>query len=307
MPAGASTFSSGIDSLFNFIVWGSTLLFFAIVAITLYFIVKYRRRHAGHNYNGPHVTHNTFLELAWTVPPLILVTIIFYWGFSDFLKMSVAPQNGEEIRVVGKKWLWQFEYKNGTKTLGELVVPVNTPIKLIMSSEDVIHSFYVPNFRIKRDVLPNRYTTQWFQAKRVGNFQVFCTEYCGDGHSEMLASVRVLSHKDYVKWLKEAGSVSPDMPLDQVGEKVYAAKACITCHSIDGSAKTGPTWKGLFGSTRKLVGGTSVVADENYIRESIKNPAAKVVEGFGPVMPPYEGLLSDREIDGVIEYIKKLK
>jgi cytochrome c oxidase subunit 2 len=175
-----------------------------------------------------------------------------------------------------------------------------------MTSEDVVHSFYVPNFRVKKDVIPNRFTRVTFLPDKVGNYQIFCAEFCGDGHSQMLGSIRVVTKEDYEKWQKEQNS-GADLPLDQLGEKVYNSKGCSTCHSIDGSPKTGPSWKGIWGQTHKLEGGASVKVDENYIKESVLDPKAKIVAGFQPVMPTFSGLLSEREINGIIEYIKKLK
>jgi cytochrome c oxidase subunit 2 len=307
-PAGASTFSGGVDSLFQFIYYGSIILFVGIILVTTYFVWKYRRREGYVQSSAPHMTHNTLLELAWTVPPLILCMFIFYWGFQGFLNMSVAPKGGEEIHVVARKWMWQFEYKNGTKSLSELVVPVDTPVNLVMSSEDVIHSFYVPNFRLKRDVLPNRYTKVWFNATREGTFQIFCAEFCGDGHSQMLGSVRVVSAADYQKWLADGGSSGgDDLPPEKRGETLYQSKGCVACHSTDGSPKSGPSWKGLYGSTRQFVGGGSATADDNYLRESIEKPQAHVVNGFAPVMPSFAGLLNEKDIAGIIAYIKTLK
>ncbi|NBV82575.1 cytochrome c oxidase subunit II [bacterium] len=306
-PSDVSTFGQNVDGLYNFILWGSVILFIGIIVVTTLFVIKYRKRPGYVQPAGKHITHHLGLELAWTVPPLILALFIFYWGFTGFLDMSVSPKQGEEVRVVAKKWMWQFEYKNGNKALSELVVPVNTPIVLVMNAEDVLHSFYVPNLRIKRDVIPNRYTKVWFEATRTGNFQIFCTEYCGDGHSEMQGTVRVVSQAEYKKWLADGGAVDESLPLDKVGEKVYTAKGCVACHSVDGSPKVGPSWKGIWGTTHQFVGGGSAAVDENYVKESIYDPHAKVVQGFQPVMPSYKGLLNDREIDGVIAYIKTLK
>ncbi len=294
-----------VDNLYNFILYASLILFVGILAVLWHFVKKYKRT-PDNLKAAAHVTENHKLEIVWSVLPLILCGVIFVWGYIGFLKISVPPANAMEIHVVGKKWLWQFEYPNGTKTIGELVVPVNESVKLIMTSEDVIHSFFVPNFRIKRDVIPNRYSRVWFNAVRTGNFQIFCTEFCGDGHSDMLGTVRVLTAEGYRAWLKDANSGS-DLPLDQLGEKVYTSKGCNACHSIDGSAKSGPTWKGLFGKLRPCTDGSNNMADENYIKESILKPQSKVVKGFEPVMPTFAGLLNDREIDGVIAYIKKLK
>jgi len=306
LPKSASTVSSDVDLLFYFLLWGSVFIFFAIVLVGSWFLYKYKRSNANKVASGQMI-HNTFLEVTWTVVPLIVVMIVFGWGYRDYLKLMVVPPDAYEIRVLGKKWLWEFNYpKEGVTLLNEIVVPVNTPIKLVMSSEDVIHSFYIPNFRVKRDVLPNRYTRIWFEATEVGNYQVFCTEYCGDGHSSMMANLTVLSESDYEAWLKE-GSSADDMPLVELGEKLYSSKACNTCHSLDGSSMTGPTWKGLYNQVRELSDGSTVKADDNYLRESIVNPAAKIAKGYPPVMPTYAGLLSDREINALIEYIKLVK
>jgi len=306
LPRSASTVSDNTDLLYNVIMWGSTLLFIAIIAVGIYFVIKYRRTSANMKAEK-HVIHNTTLELSWTIIPLILVMIIFVWGYKDYLKLSIPPADSMVINVTGKKWFWQFNYpKEGKNMLNEVVVPQGRPVKLVMTSEDVIHSFYVPNFRVKKDVVPNRYSIVWFEAKDTGVFQVFCTEYCGDGHSGMMATLRVLSQSDYDKWLVES-ELSEDIPLDQLGKKLFETKACVTCHSVDGSAKVGPTWKGLFGHHVDLANGQSVEADENYLRESMVAPNAKVVKGFAPVMPTYAGLLKDKEIAALIEYIKTLK
>jgi len=306
LPRSASTFSNSIDSTFNIITWSSIFMFVCIVAVGIYFIIKYRRTPSNQQ-AASQVIHNSKLELVWTVIPLVLLIALFFWGYKDYLNMAVPPANAMEIRVIGKKWLWQFEYpKQGVKTLNEIVVPVNQPVKLIMSSDDVIHSFYIPNFRVKKDVLPNRYSRLWFEATSTGNYQIFCTEYCGDGHSGMLANLKVLSQEEYDDWLKN-GSSGDDLPLDKLGEKLYTANACATCHSLDGSSKTGPTWKGLYGKKREFQDGSSAIADDDYIRNSINKPNLKVVKGYAPVMPSYEGLLNERQINGIIEYIKTLK
>lgn len=306
LPRPATEIAAEIDTLFYVLLWGSVIIFIALFIIGLIFVIKYKRTSQNQKAEKQ-ITHNDAIEITWTVVPLIMVMVIFWWGYKDYLKLSLAPPNAMEIKVTGKKWFWAFEYpKDGIKLLNEFVVPVNTPIRLIMSSEDVIHSFYVPNFRIKRDVLPNRYTSVWFDAKDTGIYQVFCTEYCGDGHSEMLATLKVVSYAEYERWKQESGE-DTSTPLPELGEKLYVAKACNTCHSVDGSNKVGPSWKGIFGSSRALANGDSVKVDPNYLRESIVNPQAKVVKGYPPVMPAYAGLLSDREIDAIIEYIKSLK
>lgn len=304
-PEGANSITNSVDGLFYFILIGSIILFVGICSTMAYFLYKYRRTEANPVATS-HITHSTTLELLWTIIPLILCVIIFWWGYKDFLSMGTPPGSALEIRVIGKKWLWQFEYpKEGVKTLGELVVPVNRPIRLVMGSEDVLHSFFLPNFRIKRDVLPNRYTRLWFQAERMGNFQIFCTEYCGDGHSAMLATLRVVSEAEYQEWL-HGGSGDSDEPLPELGKKLYTKNACNTCHSIDGSPSVGPTWKGMYGHKVSLDGGASVDVDDAYIKESIENPKAKIVKGFQPVMPTYAGVLREREMLAIIEYMKSL-
>jgi cytochrome c oxidase subunit 2 len=304
-PRAASKEALHADHLYSFILWGSVLLFVGIMVAVGWFIYKFKRTPQNQVASGQ-IVHNDRLEITWTILPLILCVIIFAWGYKGYLKMTVPPENATEIRVTGKQWLWQFTYPDGTTSVGELVVPVNVPIKFIMTSEDVIHSFFIPNFRIKKDVIPNRYTRTWFEATSTGNFQIFCTEFCGNAHSDMLAIARVVTKEDYKKWLKDVNNVD-DIPLDKLGERVYTAKGCNACHSLDGSPKTGPSWKGIYGKSHKMTNGQSVQVDDNYIRESILEPQAKIVAGYQPIMPAFKGVLKDREIEAIIEYIKKVK
>jgi cytochrome c oxidase subunit 2 len=306
LPASSTSISHQVDILFYFIVILSLIFFIPIVIVLVMFSIRYVRSKLNPA-AASQMTHNTVLELSWTIIPLILVMVIFYWGAQGFMAMSVAPKNALEIRLTAQKWYWQFEYKNGVRTRNEIVVPKGQPIKLLMTSNDVIHSFFVPNFRTKRDVVPNRYTTLWFTADKTGHFQVFCAEFCGDGHSQMLGTVRVLTPTAYEQWLqKEAQASNENVPLDELGEKVFET-ACLACHSTDGSPKTGPTWKGLYLSKQAGEGGKAAIADDNFLRESIIDPKAFVVAGYANVMPSFQGQLTDREISGVIEYIKKLK
>lgn len=306
MPESASTYSDRVDLMYDIITWGSAVIFFAIVLVMIYFGIKYRRTSDNVKASGQ-LTHHLGLELGWTIAPLFIVAAIFWYGFKDYLYIVVPPGNAYEIKVVAKQWMWQFEYPDeNIKTLNELYVPVNRPIKLTMIADDVLHSFYVPSFRTKKDVVPNRYTTVWFEAVREGDFQIFCTEFCGDGHSDMMARLTVLSEDNFKEWLKK-GSSTDDIPLLELGQQLYTKNACNTCHSIDGTVKVGPSWKGLYRKTQGMADGTELLSDENYIRESIVNPQAKIVSGYAPVMPSYAGLLSDREIDAIIEYIKSLK
>ncbi|MCC6962883.1 MAG: cytochrome c oxidase subunit II [candidate division Zixibacteria bacterium] len=305
LPPPHSTVAGDVDALFNFIYFSSAILLALVTAAMVLFIVRYRRRGAATTTSG--IAHNTALEITWTLIPTIVVFIIFAWGFKGFIRLHVAPANSMQVKVTGQKWFWSFDYPDGASSVNELLVPAGQPVKLLMSSKDVIHSFYVPTFRIKMDVLPNRYTIAWFEATDTGNFNLFCTEYCGTKHSEMIGKVRVVTERQYAEWLETQSGPGAGESLVDYGARLYSQKACITCHSSDGKAGTGPTFKGIFGHTVDLEGGQSVEVDENYIRESILEPKAKVVRGFQPVMPTYQGLLKDKQIDGLVEYIKSLK
>jgi len=305
LPEAISTLAATTDRLYYFIFWLSLVFFVGLVGVTAYFIKTGRK--PGQVSTEKQILHNHFLEVLWTLIPTLIVLVIFVWGFSDYLKMRTPPGNAMEIRVTGKKWLWEFEYPGGFRSINELVVPLNQPVKLLMSATDVLHSFYLPNLRIKKDLVPNRYTTLWFEANKKGAYQIFCTEFCGDGHSTMLAVLKVLPQSEYDDWLAKGSGESDDLPLDELGKKLFTSKGCNACHTVDGSTIIGPTWKGLYGKTTTLTTGKKVVADDNYIRRSMVDPQAEIVEGFDPVMPTYSGLLSDREINGIIEYIKTLK
>lgn len=305
-PKPASDLAQSLDGLFYFIYYGSIALFVSILAVSFYFIIRYRSTNK-RKMATSQISHNNTLEITWTIIPLLLCLIVFTWGFKDFLKMYTSPVNAEEIYVKAQKWSWSFEYpKDGVISANQLVVPVNQDVKLRMSSIDVIHSFYLPNFRIKRDVIPNRYSSIWFKPNRTGRFQIFCTEYCGDRHSFMLADLIVLSQEEYDNWLKEEKKNSWDsLSLDKVGKKVFDLN-CAACHSLDGSALIGPTWKGLFGTERKFADGSTAVVDETYLRSSILNPNEKIVLGYPAQMPTFKGILTERQIDGVIEFIKSV-
>jgi cytochrome c oxidase subunit 2 len=251
--------------------------------------------------------YNTALEIAWFVIPVVLVGILFVWGFKGFLKLSVVPKDAMEIKVTAQKWFWSFAYPDGATSVNELVVPAGKPIKLLLSSQDVIHSFYVPDFRIKHDVLPNRYSVTWFEAPRPGEHHLFCAEYCGTGHSSMIGKVRVLGEREYANWQDSTATFGEGMKPEDLGAKLYVSKTCTTCHSTDGRAMNGPTFLGIYGHEVTLSDGSKVTVDENYIRESILNPQAKIVMGFQPIMPTFQGLLKDREIDALIAFIKSLQ
>lgn len=306
LPGSYSTVSQNVDNLFYFILIISVVIASLMFIATLFFLFKYKKS-KDNPVAKKQLTHSTLLEVTWTVIPLIIVMVIFYWGFVDYLKLVVAPDDTVEIRVTGQKWYWSFYYPDsGAESTADLYVPIGQPVKLVMSSVDVLHSFYIPNFRVKRDVLPNRYSNVWFEATKLGSFQVFCTEYCGDAHSTMLANIHVLSRNDYKEKIAEL-SMGDDVPLPVLGKKLYKKQGCFSCHSVDGTDLVGPSWLGLYGQTREFDDGTTAIADDNYIRESIVYPAKKVVKGYPNVMNSYAGLLDDREINALIEYIKTLK
>ena len=305
IPKGSSTVASDTDALFSFIFYASAVFFAIVVGLSILFVIRYRRRDG--EPAPSQVAHNNLLELVWTVIPTILVFVVFFWGFKDYIRLFVVPYDAMEIKVTGQKWFWSFDYAEGASSVNELVVPVGQPVKLLMSSKDVIHSFSVPDFRIKMDVLPNRYTIAWFEATDTGSYDIYCTEFCGKGHSEMLGKVRVLSPDSCNAWIAANSNLGEGLSLVEFGELLYKKKACVTCHSIDGTKNTGPTFKGTFGSQEQLAGGGSVTVDENYIRESLLNPKAKVVLGYEPVMPTYQNILKDRQVDALIEFIKTLK
>ena len=307
LPPAKSTLAHQTDTLFWFVHLSSLVLTVALIAVIVYFVIKYRRQ--SEDEVTPLITHNNKLEVTWSVIPLILVLIVFGWGYQVFLNQRAMPDDAYEVNVTAQKWIWQFKYENGAQTTGELHVPADRPIKLIMSSNDVIHSFFVPDYRLKQDVVPGRYTEMWFNAPEPGESIIYCTEYCGTGHSDMLGNVIVHEQEEFEDWLEEnsGGATKPaDLPPAEWGKQLAQQYACNTCHSTDGSQMVGPSWQNLFESERQLADGSTVTADENYIRESILEPNAKVVEGYPAVMNTYQGQLNDEQINAIIEYIKTL-
>lgn len=305
LPPQASTHAKNVDDIFLFTTVLS-IVFFLIVAFgAIYFPIHYKRRSA--NDKTPHFTHNLTLEIVWSVIPLVLVMVIFFWGFHAYMVGTVAPNDSLEVQAIAKKWSWTFEYPDGTRSINELHVPFGRPVRVIANSEDVLHAFFLKEFRVKTDVLPNRYTEVWFQATQPGLYTLQCAEYCGKDHSMMRAKVFVDTPDKYEIFLKEGPEEFKKMPLVELGQLTYDQAGCKSCHSIDGTRGDGPSWKGIFGAVHQFNDGTSAKVDENYIRESINNPQAKIVKGFEGVMPTFQGALRDRQILGLIEYIKTLK
>lgn len=308
LPPAKSTLAHQTDALFWFVHLSGLALTIGLIGIIIYFAFKYRRK--SEDEVTPVITHNNKLEVTWSVIPLILVLVIFGWGYKVYMDQQVAPDDAYEIKVTAQKWMWQFTYENGARSNGKLHVPAGQPVKLIMNSKDVIHSFFVPDYRLKQDVVPGRYTELWFNASEPGESIIYCTEYCGTGHSDMLGNVVAHKQDEFETWLAEnsgGGSKPEDLKPAEWGEQLAQEWACSTCHSTDGSKMTGPTWQGVFGHEVTLSDGSTVTADEDYIRESILKPGAKVVDGFPSVMNSYEGQLNDDQINAIIEYIKTLK
>ncbi len=306
MPIPATDIAVDVDNLYNFLLITSFIACAILIGGMIYFVFKYKRR-SEHDKTA-YITHNTFLEFLWSFIPLVIFLAVFGWGWHVYHEMRQMPENALEIHVKGKQWAWEMEYKSGVKAANLIVVPIDTDVKLIMTSIDVLHSFFVPSFRIKQDVIPGRYTTLWFRANKFGEFHIFCTEFCGTLHSSMVGKLKVVTQKEYEAWLEEEANVST-LPLAQRGEKLFQVKACAGCHATsDQSIKVGPALFQKFGTPRDTADGQNIVADENYIRESILNPNAKIAKGFNPnVMPAFAGQLSEVELSALIEYIKGLK
>jgi cytochrome c oxidase subunit 2 len=304
MPPQRSTVAGEVDALFYLIYWICVFFFPLILALAVGFLLKYRRR-------GEEIvvqkssSHSTFLELVWSGIPLLLVLVIFVMGFRTYMDMATPPEGAYEIQVSGQKWNWSFTYPNGYID-SELHVPSGEPVKLMMTSQDVIHSFFVPELRVKQDVVPGRYSHVWFETTEPFESTVFCAEYCGTSHSEMQSRFVAHDRADYDKWMEKAARWWEGLSPADIGRTVYEKRGCAQCHSIDGSGGIAPTFKGDFGTRRTFTDGSTGVVDENYIRQSMLEPRAKIVQGFDPVMPTFQGRLKEEEITGIIAYIKSL-
>ena len=309
LPPQKSNLAPVIDEVFNFVNGASAALTLGVVTWMMYLMWTYIRKDSTERAEEVHPSKIT--EAAWVVLPTILVMVIFVWGFKAFVKVTVAPPDAYQIYVQGRKWAWEFQYPSG-KVTNELLVPIDRPVKLIMTSDDVLHSFFIPDFRVKHDLIPNRYSSIWFIANELTSntadvegadfVQVFCAEYCGDAHSRMATRLHVLPEDVFMEWVN---TVENAAPTAEYGEGLYATKACVTCHSLDGSATVGPTFQGLFGRQEQLNDGSSVQVDEEYLRESIVEPGAKIVNGYQNVMPMMT--LDDTEVQALVEYIKSVQ
>lgn len=306
MPTSATEIASQVDNLYSFLLISSFIACAILIGGMIYFAHKYKRKSV--NAKSAYITHNVFLEFLWSFIPLVIFLAVFAWGWLIYHDMRTMPQNALEIHVRGKQWSWEAEYKSGVKTANLIKVPINKDVKLILTSTDVLHSFYVPSFRIKQDAVPGRYTSLWFKANKFGEFHIFCTEYCGTQHSGMLGKLHVVTQEEYDAWLEEESKFST-LPLAQKGEKLFQIKACSGCHSTaDKSVKAGPALYQKFGTEEEIKDGSKVAVDEAYLRESILDPNAKIVKGFnGGVMPTFQGQVSEDELAALIEYLKTIK
>jgi cytochrome c oxidase subunit 2 len=304
-PEQASTLAPQTDALLLFLL-GITAFFVVLIAGSIIvFMIRYRRRDP--NEIPPSVHGSLALEVGWSVIPFIIVMIVFFWGARLYATIARPPDDAINIDVVGKQWMWKVQHMEGRREINELHIPVGKPVKLTMTSEDVIHAFFVPAFRTKQDVVPGRYSTTWFEATKVGSYHLFCAEYCGTIHSGMIGRVVVMEPAEFQAWLQsgESGAL-PALTPAAAGEALFQAQGCPSCHAA-GSGQRGPQLAGLFGSNVQFEGGGSTVADEDYLRESILRPQAHLVAGYPAIMPTYQGLLSEENVMQLIAYLKTLK
>ena len=299
-PADASTAADGVDHLYFFLT-GLTLFFtFLIFATIFYFMIKYRRR--SEEERPPETQESMVLELTWIVIPSLICVVPFLWGASLFFTAAQPPQGAMEIFVVGKQWMWHLQHSEGQREINQLHIPVDVPVRLTMTSEDVIHDFFVPAFRMKMDVVPGRYTSEWFKATKPGSYHLFCAQYCGMLHSGMTGTIEVMTPTAYAQWLRDNSTTES---MAQTGQELFTRLGCDTCHLADGSG-AGPALQGRFGKQVALQGGQNRAMDEAYIRQSILDPGSLPLPNYRPVMPTFRGQVSEEQILQLIAYIKSL-
>jgi cytochrome c oxidase subunit 2 len=319
MVSGWPNLSSPADSVFFFILGISLTFLFVNTAVMIYFVIRYSRKR---NPNPEEVKENVTIEILWTVIPTILVLIIFFAGWKGFQYMRTVPPDAMPVKVTAREWSWTFDYENGKET-NILKVPIRKPIKLVITSADVLHSLYIPAYRIKEDAVPGMETHLWFLPDELGSYDLFCTEYCGVGHSAMITTVEVMSEKDFDEWYggaakspqvkKVEGAATPaahEAAAAPDGARLVQVKGCIACHTTDGTPKIGPTFKGMFGKKETVVNDgkeREILVDEAFIKQTLLNPEIDRVKGFPPIMPSQKGVLTDVEVDEIIEYFKTLK
>jgi cytochrome c oxidase subunit 2 len=299
-PEQASSFASDVDTLYVFIVAVSAFFALVVSVAVVVFGIVYRRRHEGEV--GARIEGSLPLELLWSIIPTMIAMVMFGWGASVFYHMRTPPEEALSIYAVGKQWMWKFQHLEGQREINELHVPAGRPIKVTLTSEDVLHSLYFPAFRQKMDAIPGRYTQLWFEATRPGTYHIFCTEFCGTNHSGMIGSVYVMEPAAYQAWLSTGGV---EGTLVQRGERLFTDLACNTCHLDTGQGR-GPSLKDIFAKPVELADGSTAMVDEAYLRESIVNSQARIVRGYQPLMPAFQGLISEDNLVALVEYVKSL-
>ena len=298
-PEAASSIAGDVDLFYFFLIGVSVFFAVLIVSALLFFSIRYRRREG---VEPVQIEGSVKLELLWTIGPLLVALVIFGWGTKLYFQNTKMPENGMDIYVTGKQWMWKIQHPQGQREINQLHVPVGETVRLTMTSEDVIHNFYVPAFRMKMDVVPGRYSQAWFKATKTGEYHLFCAEYCGTKHSEMIGTVYVLEPDEYEQWLS---GVEAGISAAEAGEKLYEELRCVTCHDGREGAR-GPKLAGGFGTEVPLEDGRVVLFDENYFRESVLNPTAKISRGYKPVMPTFEGQVSEEQLLQLLAYVKSL-
>jgi cytochrome c oxidase subunit 2 len=296
LPERASNLAPGVDALFYALTVMTAVLTLGIAGTILYFAVKYRRR--DDDDMGAAVPARPSLEIIWSAIPLVICLGIFVWSAALYVRMSRPPEDAMVVQVIGKQWMWKLQHPNGRKEINELHVPLGRPVKLVMTSQDVIHSFYVPAFRIKQDVLPGRYSEQWFIPTKLGEYHLFCAEYCGTSHALMGGRVVVMSPGDYAAWA--ANAALDDRP-EAAGARLFTQYGCAACHG-----QQAPTLAGIYNREQPLADGSRILADDNYLRESILAPRARIVAGYPPIMPSYDGQLSEEQFFQLLAYLISL-
>ncbi len=299
LPEQASSFALQVDLLYLYLTAVSAFFTIGIVGFIIFFSIKYRRRSDADR--PPMTVSNLLLEITWIVVPLALSFVMFIWGAAIFFKMASPPKESMDVYVTGKQWMWKIQHVNGHREINELHVPVGKPVRLTMTSEDVIHSFFIPAFRIKADVIPGSYSKLWFEATKPGKYHLFCAEYCGTKHSGMIGSIIVMEQRDYDAWLGN----TKDSSLAEAGQKLFKTMGCVSCHSADSDIK-GPNLEGIYGKQVRLQDGSVITAEERYLRESLLAPNAKLTEGFTANMPSYQGLMTEEQILQLISYMRTL-
>jgi cytochrome c oxidase subunit II len=298
-PQRASTFANSVDALYVFLLVVTGFFTLLIFAAVTFFAIKYRQKPGG---RATQIEGSYALEATWTLIPFGIFMVMFVWGASVYMNEAQPPKNSMDVFVVAKQWMWHLQHPEGVREINQLHVPVGRDVRLTMISQDVIHSFYVPDFRVKQDVLPGRYTTIWFHAIKTGTFHLFCAEYCGTNHSAMIGQIIVMDPAEYTQWLSSGGA---EGSMASSGEKLFEQLGCATCHRADTQGR-GPNLQGIYGKAQSLDNGQTVTVDDNYLRESILNPSSKVVSGFKPIMPTFEGIVTEEQVLSLVAYVKSL-